>query len=64
VGRLVGYKRFDLLVDVLVRLRERVPDLAAVIAGEGSEQAALQARIDRYGASSWLQLAAGFLTGR
>lgn len=57
VGRLVGYKRFDLLVDVLVRLRERVPDLAAVIAGEGSEQAALQARIDRYGASSWLQLA-------
>ena len=57
VGRLVGYKRFDLLVDVLVRLRERVPDLQAVIAGEGSEQAALQARIDGYGASSWLQLA-------
>jgi glycosyltransferase involved in cell wall biosynthesis len=56
VGRLVGYKRFEVLVDVLVRLRQRVPTMRAVIAGEGSEQAALRARIAALGAESWLQL--------
>jgi glycosyltransferase involved in cell wall biosynthesis len=43
-------------VELLVRLQERVPSLRAVIAGEGSEQAALHARISALGASSWLQL--------
>ena len=57
VGRLVGYKQFDTLIEVLVRLRRRVPALRAVIAGEGAEGLRLQQRINELGASSWLELA-------
>ena len=56
VGRLVPYKRFDLLVEVLVRLREQHPTMAAVIAGEGSERAALEALIACRGAADWISL--------
>ncbi|HET6963848.1 MAG TPA: glycosyltransferase family 4 protein [Acidimicrobiales bacterium] len=56
VGRLVPYKRFDRLIEVLVRLHERHPDLEAVIAGEGQERAALEDLIRRHGAGSWLSL--------
>jgi glycosyltransferase involved in cell wall biosynthesis len=57
VGRLVPYKRFDVLVDVLARLqRERIPGLRAVIAGEGIERPRLEAQIAALGATSWLQL--------
>jgi glycosyltransferase involved in cell wall biosynthesis len=56
VGRLVTYKRFDLLIDVLVRLRERHPTLTAVIAGEGSERPALERLIADRGAAHWLAL--------
>ncbi|HUE59430.1 MAG TPA: glycosyltransferase family 4 protein [Acidimicrobiales bacterium] len=56
VGRLVPYKRFDLLVDVLVRVRERHPTMTAVIAGEGSEKSTLQDLIAKRGASSWISL--------
>jgi glycosyltransferase involved in cell wall biosynthesis len=56
VGRLVPYKRFDLLVEVLVRVRERHPDLTAVIAGEGSERPALEALVARHGATDWISL--------
>ena len=45
VGRLVSYKRFDLLVEVLVRVRARHPHLRAVVAGEGSERARLEALV-------------------
>ncbi|MGH9054908.1 MAG: glycosyltransferase family 4 protein, partial [Acidimicrobiales bacterium] len=54
VGRLVPYKRFDLLVDVLVRLRRRHPRMCAVIAGEGSERAALEALVANHHAGGWL----------
>ncbi|MBO0731020.1 MAG: glycosyltransferase family 4 protein [Acidimicrobiaceae bacterium] len=57
VGRLVPYKRFDVLVDVLARLRrERIPGLRAVIAGEGIERPRLEAQIASLNATSWLQL--------
>jgi glycosyltransferase involved in cell wall biosynthesis len=56
VGRLVSYKRFDLLVEVLVRVRARHPDLRAVIAGEGSERPRLEALVAAHGAGDWLQL--------
>jgi glycosyltransferase involved in cell wall biosynthesis len=56
VGRLVPYKRFDLLIEVLVRVRERHPDLTAVIAGEGSERPALEALVARHGATDWISL--------
>jgi glycosyltransferase involved in cell wall biosynthesis len=56
VGRLVPYKRFDLLIDVLVRVHEQHPTMKAVIAGEGSERAALESLISRRGATEWISL--------
>jgi glycosyltransferase involved in cell wall biosynthesis len=56
VGRLVPVKRFDALVDLLVELRRRHPDMVAVIAGEGYERPALSARIRQAGAEGWLHL--------
>ncbi len=56
VGRLVPVKRFDLLVDALVRLRSRHPDLEAVIVGEGYERPALEALVAARGAGEWLSL--------
>jgi glycosyltransferase involved in cell wall biosynthesis len=56
VGRLVPYKRFDLLVETLVRIHERHPNVGAVIAGEGSERPALEALIASHQAQEWLHL--------
>jgi glycosyltransferase involved in cell wall biosynthesis len=56
VGRLVTYKRFDLLIDVLARLKDRHPQMAAVIAGEGAERSRLEEQIRRLGAGSWISL--------
>ena len=56
VGRLVPYKRFDRLVEVLLSLKRSHPDLEAVIAGEGQERAALEDLIRRNGAEDWLTL--------
>ena len=56
VGRLVPYKRFDRLVEVLVRLRERHPNLRAVIAGEGNERNALESLVRQHAAGGWLSL--------
>lgn len=56
VGRLVPYKRFDRLIEVLVRLKPRHPDLTAVIAGEGAERPALEALIRAHGAEDWITL--------
>jgi glycosyltransferase involved in cell wall biosynthesis len=56
VGRLVRYKRFDQLIEVLVRLRLRHPDLEAVIAGEGQERPALEDLIRRHRAEDWIRL--------
>jgi glycosyltransferase involved in cell wall biosynthesis len=56
VGRLVPVKRLDLLVDALVRLRRQVPDLTAVLAGEGYEMPRLRALVAQADAADWLQL--------
>ena len=56
VGRLVPVKRFDLLVDALAEVRTAVPQLRAVIVGEGYERPALEARRRAVGADSWLEL--------
>lgn len=57
VGRLVPVKRFDVLVDALVAARDSVPDLQAVIAGEGYERESLDAQIAKAGAEHWITLA-------
>jgi glycosyltransferase involved in cell wall biosynthesis len=56
VGRLVPVKRFDLLVDALVRVRAEHPTLSAVIVGEGYERTALEDQIRAAGAGEWLTL--------
>jgi glycosyltransferase involved in cell wall biosynthesis len=61
VGRLVPVKQFHLLVDALVEARRSVPNLEAVIIGEGYERGALERRIDQALAEGWLHLA-GFVT--
>jgi glycosyltransferase involved in cell wall biosynthesis len=57
VGRLVPVKRFLALVDALVELRTRIPDLEAIIVGEGYEREAIEARRRDADAEDWLHLA-------
>ena len=56
VGRLAPVKRFPLLIDALVELRRRHPDLQAVIAGDGKERPALLAQVRARQAENWLRL--------
>jgi glycosyltransferase involved in cell wall biosynthesis len=56
VGRLVPVKRFDVLVDALVGLKERFPELRAVIVGEGYEREQLEARLHETMADEWISL--------
>jgi glycosyltransferase involved in cell wall biosynthesis len=49
VGRLVRQKRFDRLLAVLAAARGYVPDLSAVIVGEGPERGALEREAARLG---------------
>ncbi|HEX8582304.1 MAG TPA: glycosyltransferase family 4 protein [Acidimicrobiales bacterium] len=57
VGRLVAVKRFHLLVDALVALKPRHPDLRAVIVGDGYERGALREQIAANDADGWIELA-------
>jgi glycosyltransferase involved in cell wall biosynthesis len=56
VGRLVPVKRFDVLIDALVDVKVRRPDLQAVIVGEGYERDALERRIGEVDARDWIAL--------
>ncbi|MGI8794851.1 MAG: glycosyltransferase family 4 protein, partial [Acidimicrobiales bacterium] len=56
VGRLVPVKRYDLLIECLVALKERHPTMQAVIAGEGYERPMMEARRAALAAEEWLQL--------
>ncbi len=60
VGRLVPVKQFHLLVDALVDARRAVPNLEAVIVGDGYERDALARRIEQAHAEDWLRLT-GFI---
>jgi len=56
VGRLVPVKRFDLMIESLVRLKPRHPDLQVVIAGEGYERPMLERLIELHHAEDWISL--------
>lgn len=56
VGRLVPVKRYDVLIRVLARLRDRHPGLTAVIVGEGYERPLLEAVRTEVAGESWLRL--------
>jgi glycosyltransferase involved in cell wall biosynthesis len=55
-GRLVPVKRFELLIDALVAARRSIPQLHAVIMGEGVDRPRLEARIADAGAAAWIEL--------
>ena len=57
VGRLVPVKRFEILVDAVVRLRARHPDLELVVVGEGYRREQLEAQIHEAGAERYVTLA-------
>ncbi len=50
VGALAPYKRVEDLIDVYARLRDRYPDLALVIVGDGSHRQVLESHARRTGA--------------
>ncbi len=56
VGRLVPVKRFELLIEVLLKLKPRIPDLEAVIVGEGYERTKLEELVRKGNATSWISL--------
>jgi glycosyltransferase involved in cell wall biosynthesis len=56
VGRLVPVKRFDLMIDALVQVRARHPELHAVIVGEGYERSKLEEQVRENKAQSWISL--------
>lgn len=56
VGRLVPVKRFELMIEALVRLKRNHPGLEAIIAGEGYERPKLEALIAGRHATSWISL--------
>ena len=57
VGRLVPVKRFELLIDSLVDARRFLPNLRAVIVGEGYERPKLEAKVHEAEAEDWIELA-------
>jgi glycosyltransferase involved in cell wall biosynthesis len=61
-GRLIPEKHADLLVDALARVREEVPDLRAVIVGDGPEKVRVERRVHDLGLTGCISLP-GFLQG-
>jgi len=57
VGRLMPPKRFDEMIRISHRVRERHPDLELVIVGHGYERPKLQALVDELDAGDWVRLA-------
>jgi glycosyltransferase involved in cell wall biosynthesis len=56
-GRLVPVKRFNELIEVLIRVKEHHPLLEAVIIGEGYKRQELEAQLRETGAERWIRLA-------
>jgi len=57
VGRLMAPKRFDELIRVCDRVRERHPDLQLVIVGDGYERLALEEQVAAMRAERWIRIA-------
>jgi glycosyltransferase involved in cell wall biosynthesis len=56
-GRLVPVKRFEELIEVLIRVKANHPALEAVIVGEGYRRDDLEAQLRETGADRWIRLA-------
>jgi len=60
LGRLKAYKRVDLVIDALQRLVADGLDVELLVAGEGEEERALRARVERLGLGDRVEML-GFL---
>ncbi len=49
VGRLVPWKGFGTLIDMMPDLRRKIPDISLILIGEGPEQASIEAKIGQSG---------------
>ena len=56
VGRFHVDKRFDMLVDALPLVRERIPDARLVLQGDGPERQALEARVEQQNLKNAVEL--------
>ncbi|MDZ4824930.1 MAG: glycosyltransferase family 4 protein [Actinomycetota bacterium] len=56
VGRLVPVKQMHLLMDALAELKPRIPELTAMLVGEGYSRGELEARRRELGAEDWIAL--------
>ncbi len=56
VGRLAPVKRFDILLRALALAKVSLPELQAVVIGEGDERSALEALRADLGATDWVHL--------
>lgn len=59
VGRLVKWKRVDLLLESVRRLQDRYPDLELVVVGKGPEEAALQQQAQDLGVARKVRFVGG-----
>jgi glycosyltransferase involved in cell wall biosynthesis len=57
VGRLVPVKRLHLLIDALTGIKAHVPDLRAVLVGDGYERESLETHLREVGADDWITFA-------
>ena len=57
VGRLAPVKRFNVLIDTVVRLQKRIPNLTLTIVGDGPDREALRTQIAANDAASFITLA-------
>ncbi len=56
VGRLVPVKQFDRLIENLAAVKHDIPDLQAIIVGEGYERPKLESIRALYGADGWIRM--------
>lgn len=56
VGRLMPSKRLDAVIRAASVVRQSVPDLELVVAGEGRERRALKSLVEDLGAQAWVTL--------
>lgn len=56
VARLMPQKNVAAVVDAVVALRDRHPEIQAVIVGDGPERPALEAQVHQAGAGTWIHL--------
>jgi len=56
IGRLVPVKNFPRLLGILARVHDEIPELEAVIVGEGRERSAIEAKIRELNADSYVTL--------